>query len=84
MFYNKFRILLLSINLTIIFAIEFTDINNGYIDREKFIGWLKSSIYDVKIRTDQKINISYKWNSIEERLDILEDITLQIKNLIDN
>ena len=32
MFYNKFRILLLSINLTIIFAIEFTDINNGYID----------------------------------------------------
>ena len=59
-------------------------INNGYIDPEKFIGWLKSSIYDVKIRTDQKINISYKWNSIEERLDILEDITLQIKNLIDN
>ena len=59
-------------------------INNGYIDPEKFIGWLKSSIYDVKIRTDQKINISYKWNSIEERLDILEDITFQIKNLIDN
>ena len=27
----------------------------------------------MKIRTDQKINISYKWNSIEERLDILEE-----------
>ena len=59
-------------------------ISNGYIDPEKFIGWLKSSIYEIKIRTDQKINISYKWNSIEERLDILEDITFQIKNLIVN
>ena len=59
-------------------------INNGNIDPETFISWLNNSIYEIKIRDDQKIILSYKWNTIEERLDILEEITFQIKNLIDN
>tara|TARA_Y100000814_G_scaffold84051_1_gene56174 strand:+ start:4312 stop:7557 length:3246 start_codon:yes stop_codon:yes gene_type:complete len=63
-------------------TIEF--INNGYIDPNKFISWLEKSIYDLKLRNDQKIFIAYKWNSIEERLDIIESITSEIKGLVYN
>ena len=56
--------------------------NNGYIDPNKFISWLEKSIYDLKLRNDQKIFIAYKWNSIEERLDIIESITSEIKGLV--
>jgi len=59
-------------------------VDNGDIDPEKFISWLQSSKYVLKVRGDQRINLQYKWNSIEERLDIIEYITFEIKDLINN
>ena len=63
-------------------TIEF--INEGYINPEKFIIWLHSYKKDLKVRSDKKIGLFYKWSSIDERLDIIEDLTSDIAKLLIN
>jgi len=63
-------------------AIEF--INDGYIDPNSFISWLGKTTYQLKIRNDQKLILYFKWNNIEERLDVIEDLTNEIKKLANN
>ncbi|MBT7077205.1 MAG: DEAD/DEAH box helicase, partial [Pelagibacterales bacterium] len=63
-------------------TIEF--INEGYINPEKFIIWLHSYKIDLKVRSDKKIGLFYKWSSIDERLDIIEDLTSEIAKLLIN
>ncbi len=59
-------------------------LNSGDINPDKFISWLHKCKYEIKVRSDQKIVLIYKWESIEERLNIIEEITFEIKNLISN
>ena len=63
-------------------TIEF--INEGYINPEKFIIWLHSYKKELKVRSDKKIGLLYKWSSIDERLDIIEDLTSDIAKLLIN
>ena len=63
-------------------TIEF--INEGYINPEKFIIWLHSYKIDLKVRSDKKIGLFYKWSSIDERLDIIEELTSEIAKLLVN
>jgi transcription-repair coupling factor (superfamily II helicase) len=58
--------------------------NEGYINPEKFINWMQKSKHDIKVRTDNKIILRLKWSSIDERLNIIENITSEIKNLKNN
>ena len=62
----------------------FEFISEGYIDPEKFITWLHNYKRDLKVRPDQKIGLLYKWESIDERLDIIEDLTSEIVKLVIN
>ncbi|PPR16207.1 MAG: Transcription-repair-coupling factor [Alphaproteobacteria bacterium MarineAlpha9_Bin3] len=56
-------------------------INNGYIDPSSFMNWLEKSIYQLKIRNDQKLILHYKWNNIDERLDVIDALTNEIRSL---
>ena len=62
----------------------FEFISEGYIDPEKFITWLHNYKRNLKVRPDQKIGLLYKWESIDERLDIIEDLTSEIVKLVIN
>jgi hypothetical protein len=47
-----------------------------------FINWVHNSKYNLKVRSDQKILLQHKWISIDERLDIIDNLTHQIEKLV--
>jgi len=61
-------------------TIEFID--NAYLDPEKFISWLRENNTYLNMRNQKKLYIKIKWNSIEERLTKLENISVELTNLI--
>ena len=61
-------------------TIEF--INEGFVNPKMFINWIHNSKYNLKVRSDQKIVLQHKWISIDERLDIIDNLTHQIEKLV--
>jgi len=57
-------------------VIEFID--KAYMDPNKYIDWLDKNKSYLKMKNDQKLIISVKWKSIEERLNKIELITFQL------
>jgi transcription-repair coupling factor (superfamily II helicase) len=58
--------------------------NDGHINPEKFITWIHNNKKDIKVRSDKKVGLLYKWSSIDERLDIIEGLTSEIVMLVSN
>ena len=59
-------------------VIEFID--NAYIDPDKYIAWLNKNKSYLKMKSDQKLIINIKWDSVEKRLEKIETITFQLTN----
>ena len=57
--------------------------NDGMINPQKLINWIKNSVYSVKVRKDQKIFISKSWESIEDRLQIVEEVSYNLSHILD-
>ena len=57
-------------------------INDGQLNPEKFITWIHNNKRDIKVRSDKKVGLLYKWSSIDERLDVIEELTSELTMLL--
>ena len=61
-------------------VIEFID--NAYIDPDKYIYWLNKNKSYIKMKSEKKLIINIKWDSVEKRLEKIETITFRLTELI--
>jgi len=57
--------------------------NDGMINPQKLVNWMNNTKYSIKLRKDQKVFISINWESVEDRLRIVEEISLNLRHIID-
>ena len=57
--------------------------NDGMINPQKLVNWIKHTQYSIKVRKDQKIFISKSWKSVEDRLKIVEEISHNLSHILD-
>ena len=57
--------------------------NDGLINPDKILNWIKKSTDKIKITKEQKVFIYKEWSSVIERLETIESISKSLVQVVD-